>query len=262
MLSKNVISHLGSLKTKKFREEHREFIAEGHKLVTELCTSDFKIKTIYALTDWFNENHSQPLFYGHDCREVTESEMKKISGFTSPPPVLALVEMPEQPPPETFGFSENSSLLLALDDIRDPGNLGTIIRIADWFGIPRIFCSPNCVELYNPKVIQATMGSITRVKLYHLDLVPLLSGFIQNGTGKVYGAFPDGTPVHKIKPERPCLLLIGNESRGISKELIPFITKKISIPSYGTSLSGKAESLNASVATGILCAEFRRQSTK
>jgi RNA methyltransferase, TrmH family len=156
-------------------------------------------------------------------------------------------------------------LILALDDIRDPGNLGTIIRIADWFGISTILCSENSVDTYNPKVVQASMGSISRVKVLHCNLAAAIAGITgsapqsgNDGPLPVYGTFLDGEPVFSQSLEDHGIIVIGNESRGISPELVPLITHKLYIPSFGTSGLGKAESLNASIATAIICAEFRR----
>jgi TrmH family RNA methyltransferase len=154
---------------------------------------------------------------------------------------------------------EAPRLNLALDDIRDPGNMGTIIRIADWFGISTIWCSENCVDLYNPKVVQATMGSIARVQVNYCNLYERLKMIRNNGSGQVYGASLSGESIYNIDPPVNSTVLIGNESRGISVVLEPFISRKICIPSYGNSTNGKAESLNASVATAIIVAEFCRK---
>jgi TrmH family RNA methyltransferase len=276
MLTKSQIREVTELRMKKFRDERRRFVAEGHKLVSDLVESRFTVAGIYAVTEWIRANRSLPEQKGIPVYETTASEMGRISGLCSASPVLAVVEIPH-PCPSPMGEplpvplpkwgGAGVGLLLALDDIRDPGNLGTIIRIADWFGIGTVLCSENCADTYNPKVIQATMGSIARVSVITCDLVPTLSG---SGTPSgwrtpsgcplpVYGTFPEGIPIYDLPLPSEAIILIGNESRGISGELIPFITHKLSIPSFGPATHGKAESLNASVAAAIVCAEFRRQ---
>ena len=261
MLSQNQIKHITALRVKKYREEYDQFIAEGHKLVMDLLNSDFTIVGLYASADWIVANlpltgkKNIPVF------ETTLQEMKRITSLSTPSPVLAVVKIPEEER-DASRVTRHASrfLFLALDDIRDPGNLGTIIRIADWFGLSGVYCSQNCVDIYNPKVVQATMGSIARVTVFRRDLKKL---FIDIARYKidipVYGALLEGESIfsHPLTPYG--IILIGNESRGISPELIPFITQKIFIPSFGSTESGKAESLNASVAAAILCAEFRRK---
>ena len=272
MLSQNQIKHISALRVKKYREEYDQFIAEGHKLVIDLINSNFTIVGLYASPDWIVANlpltgeKKIPVF------ETTLQEMKRITSLSAPSPVLAVVTIqddefsnPQIPPSQhphllTSPNFQIPKLFLALDDIRDPGNLGTIIRIADWFGLSAVYCSQNCVDIYNPKVVQATMGSIARVTVYRCDLASLFADIAKYKIDiPVYGALLEGESIfsHPLTPHG--IILIGNESRGISPELIPFITQKIFIPSFGSTESGKAESLNASVAAAILCAEFRRK---
>ena len=266
MLSQNQVKHIAALKSKKFREEYMQFIAEGHKLVLDLINSEFTIAGIYASAEWIVVNLPLIRVKGIPVFETLPREMERISALATSSPVLAIVNSPtacHSPFEEGLGRGE---LVLALDDIRDPGNLGTIIRIADWFGIETVLCSENCVEIYNPKVIQATMGSITRVKAVNCNLAGVLSALSAStalsGNKEhipVYGTFLEGNSVFSDPLNDHGVIVIGNESRGISAELVPFITQRLFIPSFGSSVSGKAESLNASIATAIVCAEFRRK---
>ena len=255
MLSRNQVKHIRSLKQKKFREIHHQFLAEGSKLVSELLESSFKVINIYALTDWLKHNESQVLSKEVTFLEVSGEEMERISALSSPSPALAIAEIPIMPTPPTV----INDLVLILDDIKDPGNLGTIIRIADWFGIESVICSGNTVDLYNPKVIQATMGSILRVRVTYANLSDFLSSL--DPTIKVYGSFPKGENVYSIKLESKGIIIIGSESSGISPEIISNVTDKISIPSFAkaSGVRDHAESLNASIAAAIICSEFRRR---
>jgi len=262
MLSSGQVKHVSSLRAKKFREKSGRFIAEGEKLVDSLISAHFNIDSIYASPSWVRDNSLLLKNQGIPVFETLPGEMERISNLSTPSPVLAVVVVPETP---LFDydlyfrdFPSGNCLCLALDNIRDPGNLGTILRIADWFGITTVFCSEQTVELYNPKVVQATMGSIARVKAIYCDLVKTLSLLSQ--TIPVYGAFLEGENLFEQDLPPSAVILIGNESHGISPELEPLITRKLVIPSSGPSEPGKAESLNASVATAILCAEFRRSS--
>ncbi len=243
---------------KKFREERKEFIAEGHKLVMDIGSGKLKIKSVYCLDAWFAENGALLAGKPFPVEVITNREMDRISQLTTPGPVLAVVHIPDLPESPPLSMPDGETIILALDDIRDPGNFGTIIRIADWFGIHHVVASENCVDLFNPKTVQATMGSVARVMVYSANLPSWLRHHRFSAKSTIYGATLDGEPVHSISPFEPGILLIGNESRGISTDLYPFITKKISIPSYGHSEAGKAESLNASTATAILVAELRR----
>ncbi len=272
MLSKSQIKHIAALKLKKFREEHSQFIAEGHKLVMDLVNSEFSVAGIFASSGWILSNLLQTGERKIPVFETLPQEMKRMSGLSTPSPVLAVVNIPGPNPSPLGGELGRDSLVLALDDIRDPGNLGTIIRIADWFGIGLVLCSESCVDTYNPKVVQATMGSIARVKVVRCNLAEALSTLSGSTTPSgsptpsgciggfpVYGAFLEGDPLFSQTLSHHGVIVIGNESHGISPELVPLITRKLFIPSFGTAASGKAESLNASIATAILCAEFRRK---
>jgi RNA methyltransferase, TrmH family len=253
MVSKSQIGFIKSLHQKKSRYEHRLFLAEGVKVVTEILNSDFTVRAVYAtqaLLDqhpFFGANVSKNI----EINNISVSEMERISALSTTPEVLAIVEMAEMN--GSYAMEKDfyaDELVLMLDDIRDPGNMGTIIRIADWFGIKKIVCSETSVELYNPKVVQATMGSLVRVDVYEANLKQVLQAV--KGI-PVYGALLEGRDIYRESLKAPGALLLGNESHGISNELIPFITHPISIPRFGG-----AESLNVAIATAVICSEFRR----
>jgi len=260
MLSSGQIKYVSALRVKKYREKSGQFIAEGEKLVGDLISGSFSIAAVYGSPSWIQANGPLLIKKGIPFFKTLPQEMERISTLSTPSPVLAVVEIPEPPSftPESGSLHPEGCIYLALDNIRDPGNLGTILRIADWFGITTVFCSEQSVELYNPKVIQATMGSIARVRVIYCDLVKVLSGLSLKIP--VFGAFLEGDNLFKQDIPSEAVILIGNESHGISPELEPYITRKLVIPSFGPTKTGKAESLNASVATAIICAEFRRAS--
>jgi TrmH family RNA methyltransferase len=229
-------------------------MVEGPKLLDELANSSYNIESVYALSSWIENNGSKFSNETNICG-VSVKELEKISRLKTPNQVLAVVHMAENISPELNSLND---LVLILDDIRDPGNMGSILRSADWFGIKQIICSNTCVDIYNPKVVQATMGSLFRVKVYYTELKEYLEK-LPKGT-LVYGTLLVGENIYTTTLTKKGMIIIGNESHGISKELIPFITQKISIPNYSSEPWHTAESLNASIATAIVCAEFRRQS--
>lgn len=253
MLSKNQIKAVQALKQKKFRDEQGLFIAEGTKIVPELLASAIEVKEVYASVDFFRKNKINKNVL---CVEVKAAELERISALTTPNEVLAICSMPE---PKLELNSLKEKLSLVLDDIRDPGNLGTIIRIADWFGIENIICSENTADVYNPKVVQATMGSIARVKVHYSDLKYFLGSQVSGLRLPVYGTLLRGKNIYKEKLSSEGLIIIGNESKGISAEIEKLITTAISIPSFSNSEPGEAESLNAAIATAVVCSEFRRR---
>jgi len=257
MLSRNELKRVHSLQLKKYREIHNQFLAEGTKLVLEILDSGFSISGIYATTGWIRETSLPPASASIPVTEISESEMARITALSSPGPVLAVVNIPA---PSPFPVNTGDDLMLALDDIHDPGNLGTIIRIADWFGIHHIICSEYTVELYNPKVIQSTMGYFVRVNLHYTNLPGFFSSL--DPSVRIFGTFVEGKPVYSAALSPAGIIVIGGESSGISAETASFVTDKISIPSYPVNRGRKdrAESLNASVATAIVCSEFRRRS--
>jgi len=240
MLSKAQNKHIRSLAQQKFRDLHREFVAEGTKIASEWLRSGEHIKSVVATREWLDENadliklHSEATVY-----EAKESDMAIISQLTTPPPVLLTVRYPDnRDVPAITGWR------IALDGIQDPGNLGTIIRIADWFGIREILCSRDCVDAFNHKVVQAGMGSHLRVSIRKVDLETLLASV----DVPVYAAFLSGASVYDQRNATPGVLLIGSEGRGISPGLMSLPLAKITIPRIGD-----AESLNAAVSAGILC---------
>lgn len=249
MLSKNKIKYIHSLELKKNRKEEGVFIAEGHKLVGDLL-GHFPCKLIVALPNWLEKN---PKVTADEIIEVTPDELSRASLLKTPQDVLAIFEQPHY---ETSTDVMKHSLCLALDDIQDPGNLGTIIRLADWFGIENIFCSHGTVDVYNPKVIQATMGALARVKLHYCDLVKLITSVKDI---PIFGTFLDGNNIYGEDLSKNGLIIMGNEGNGVSKEVSQLINKRLYIPNYPTSRE-TSESLNVAIATAIVCAEFRRRS--
>ncbi len=267
MISNAQIKHINSLRLKKNRQVYKQFIAEGVKIVDELISSTYKVDSLFATEKWIKRLSvaSYPLPVKNKIIEISEDELRKISSLESPNEVLAIVEIPEI---ITDIESLSDELSLMLDNISDPGNMGTIIRIADWFGIKNIICSEECVDIYNSKVVQATMGSITRVNCHYINLEIFLSSVKENiktnkrfEDYKIYGAVLNAESIYSKKLTEKGIIIIGNESKGISSPIMKYLTDGISIPSYSFNSENKAESLNASVATGIICAEFRRNSS-
>ncbi|MGZ6538418.1 MAG: TrmH family RNA methyltransferase [Bacteroidia bacterium] len=254
MLSKNQIKFVNSLKQKKFREERNLFIAEGTKIVSELLSSVIRVKQIYATSAYLRNN---TIANSIERFEIKEAELERISALTSANEVLAVCEIPNY---ELNIDDLKNKLTLALDDIKDPGNLGTIIRIADWFGIENIICSNETADAFNTKVVQATMGSVARIKVYYTDLEEMFKAQSLKFKAPVYGALLEGKNIHNEKLSADGFIVIGNESKGISDKLMPYITDKISIPSFSHyKTGGEAESLNAAIATSVICSEFRRR---
>lgn len=242
MISKNQQKLIQSLKLKKNRIKTSLFVAEGEKVVTELINSNIRLDSIYCLPSFAKKVDIK----NELINEINEKELSKISNLKNANQVVALFEIPK-----LSNKNKSNGLVLALDDIRDPGNLGTIIRLADWFGISTILCSLNTVDAFNPKVIMATMGSISRVEVIYCDLVDELSKIDK----PIYGAFLEGENIYKSEKIDNAVLVIGNESNGISKEIEKLINNKITIPQFG--VLKETESLNAAVATGILLSEFK-----
>ena len=239
MITKNQVKYIQSLGQKKSRDEENCFIAEGPKLVNELMTaSNCRIAQLYVLKEWVDE-HANAKDHG-EVIEVSAAELEKISQLTTPNQVLAVVEKIQwKNEPIVKG-----AISLVLDTIQDPGNMGTIIRLADWFGVKTIFCSSDCVDVYNPKVVQASMGSISRVRVEYTDILSLLK---DNKEVSIYAAILNGRDVTKMEKINDGMIVIGNESKGINEEILNLANVHITIPG-----KGKAESLNAGVATGII----------
>lgn len=247
-LSNNKIKYIRSLKDKKFRNEHQTFVAEGEKLVSDLLKTT-KCQLLAALPEWFN---THPGVEAEEMVVATPMELKKATFLKTPPAVIALFYQPEINISE---INHESSLSLVLDGIQDPGNVGTIIRIADWFGIRHIFCSPDTADVYNPKTVQATMGAIARVKTIY---TPILSFLKENNDLPIYGTFLDGENVYTETLSTNGLIVMGSEGMGISNEVEKVINRRLFIPNYPKG-EATAESLNVAVATAIVCSEFRRR---
>jgi RNA methyltransferase, TrmH family len=243
MLSKNQIKLITSLKQKKYRLQHQLFVAEGRKTIFELLHSNLQLQQLYTTTLEFDVSDDLQT-------EISENELKKISFLKNPNTALAVFKTPKA---QSINFN---TLVVALDDVRDPGNLGTIIRLCDWFGIKDLVCSLDTVDCYNPKVIQATMGSITRVNVSYASLKETLA--TQNV--EKFGAFMNGDNVYDMELPSSGILVLGNEANGISKELESIITKSITIPRFGDVKA--TESLNVATATAILLSEFKRRTTE
>lgn len=246
-ISNNEIKRLKALGQKKFRDESGLFIVEGEKMVKEAQDSEVVVENVYYKAD------------------IGEDAMKRISALANPSPALAVVRKPEDSYVDDLSsltsLVKEGGLFLALDTIRDPGNLGTIIRIADWFGIKAIFATKDTVDVFNPKVVQATMGAIFRVKLHYVDL-PALSEMVLSEGGNIYGTFLDGENIYsrelKTGVDSPVVIVIGNESEGISDKMGALVSDRLYIPPFPADSPG-SESLNAAIATAITVAEFRRR---
>ncbi|MEM6515912.1 MAG: RNA methyltransferase [Bacteroidota bacterium] len=236
MLSNKDIKLINSLSQKKFRQQFGLFVVEGKKGIEEFLNSDFELKALYATLDLFS----------HKYTEISEGQLKKISQLKTPNNALALFKIP------AFQQPQHRGLILAMDDVRDPGNLGTIIRLCDWFGIEQLICSLSTVDCYNPKVVQATMGSLTRVRVKYLDL----EKFLLTSGLKVFGTFMDGKTIYKTDLPKEGIIVMGNEANGISLNVEKLINERLGIPRYGRLKS--TESLNVATATAIVLSEFKR----
>jgi len=246
MFSKAKIKFINSLKMGKFRKQNKMFFAEGRINVLDFIKSGLLPNELFATEAWIN-NNSEYLGF-ENIEQISEKDMGKITALKNPSEVLAIFNLPENNIPKP---SEIKGLVLVLDDIRDPGNLGTIIRTADWFGVKNIICSTQTVDAFNPKVVQATMGSLSRLSINYHELSEWLGG-IGNDTN-IYGAVLNGENIGKMNKPQNDILIIGSEAHGISKEVLEFVNKPVTIP---RSESGGAESLNASIATAILLYAF------
>lgn len=248
MISKATIKKIHALDMRKFRRNERLFVAEGPKLVDELCAT---MKPVYiaALPEWISEKAK--IVSGTEYDIVTPDELQRASLQKNPQQVIALFPIPEH----RFCTEQlRNELVLMLDGVQDPGNLGTIARIADWFGIRNILCSAETADIYNPKAVQATMGALARVKFHYTDLLQLLSQY----DGPVYGTFLDGENIYGQELSKNGIIVMGNEGKGISQGVGEMINRRLYIPNYpiGTQTT---ESLNVAIATSIVCAEFRRR---
>lgn len=240
MISKNQIKTIVNLQQKKFRNELKCFFVEGEKGIQELLNSDYELVNIFGIDSVFNNQNNIKF------EEISIIDLKKISALATPNNCLAVFKIPD------FKPISNQGLILVLDNIRDPGNLGTIIRLCDWFGIHQIVCSPETVDCFNPKVVQATMGSLTRVNINYTDI----QEYLATTNLPVFGTFMDGENIYKTKLPNSGIIIMGNEASGISEKLEKFIKNRLSIPRFGN--LQKTESLNVATATAIVLSEFKR----
>ena len=249
MISKNQIKHIRSLEMRKNRERHGMFVAEGPKVVADIMAA-YEPVTLIATEEWYQQNHITPRTAD---ATVTEDELRKASFLQHPQQVMAVFNIPRR---QISPDACSDSLCLALDRIQDPGNLGTIIRLADWFGIEHIFCSPNTADVYNPKTVQATMGALARVQVHYIALADFLQSLPADIP--VYGTFLDGKNIYTQPLSAHGIIVMGNEGNGICPAVSQHINRRLYIPSYPPSRS-TSESLNVAIATAVVCAEFRRQ---
>lgn len=241
MITKNQIKLIISLQQKKFRNSSKLFIAEGEKVIRELLDSKFELQNIFCTDATFNDlNENQ-------VTTISESDLKKISALSTPNNCLALFKINE------IKLLQNNGLTLVLDNIRDPGNLGTIIRLCDWFGVSQLVCTPETVDFYNPKVVQATMGSLTRVNIVYINV----EDFLENAVVPIFGTFMDGDTIYKTKLPKNAIIILGNEANGISANIEKMIKNRLSIPRFGA--IQKTESLNVATAAAIVLSEFMRE---
>jgi RNA methyltransferase, TrmH family len=240
MLSKNQIKLISSLHQKKHRIANQLFFAEGVKVIQELLQSNFELEHLYTTQNDFDEVSISKKTI------ILDSDLKKLSALATPNSCLAVFKIPEEKK------IIESGLILVLDSIRDPGNLGTILRLCDWFGIHQLVCSKETVDIYNPKVVQATMGSITRVNVNYVDL----KAFVTQTKLPVFGTFMDGENIYTLTLPQEGIIIMGNEANGISEELENWISNRLTIPRFGS--IQKTESLNVATATAIILSEFRR----
>jgi len=239
-VSKNQQKLINSLKYKKYRQKNGLFVVEGVKVIKEFLKSSYTLHSLYTIGDIFTVQHK-------NVNIISPKELKSISFLTTPQVALGVFEIKPYKPLKLKG------LTLCLDGVRDPGNLGTIIRLCDWYGITKLVCSEDCVDCYNPKCVQATMGSLTRVKIYYEDLKNVL----KNADMPIYAADMNAESVYEAEIKNQSIIILGSESHGISDSLNPFITKTLSIPQFGKTKN--TESLNVAMAGSILLSEFRRR---
>ena len=249
MLTKNQLKLVRSLELKKNRKKEGLFVAEGPKVVGDLLRAGYKARLVFSTTE------------REEAIQITDDELRKLSFLQHPQEVLAVFEIPNHGDRlfDVNSFNQKpvpmiDQLALALDSVQDPGNLGTIIRIADWFGISTIYCSEDTADVYNPKVVQATMGSLAHINIVYCDLVELL----QHYDGPIYGTLLDGQDIYQQELSQKGIIVMGNEGNGISQRVRPLITHRLLIPNFNKN-SETAESLNVAIATAITCSEFRRR---
>lgn len=253
MLSKNKIKQIQLLNRKKSRDESGLFLVEGNKMVEEALRSEFEVETLICTSE-FLQSHPEISNRAQEIIETDRQSIHKASLLQNPQDSLVIVRIPDS---AEQSINLKTELILALDFIQDPGNLGTILRVADWFGIQTIICSENTVDVYNPKVVQASMGAIFRVKTIYKRLNDFLNIAKKSGI-PVYGTYLEGKDIYSEKLSSNGILVLGNEGNGISNSATQFVTQKLYIPSFSSEIN-KPESLNVAIATAICCSEFRRR---
>ncbi|MCT4673740.1 MAG: RNA methyltransferase [Prolixibacteraceae bacterium] len=252
-LSKNRIKYIRQLSQKKFRKKEKRYIAEGAKIIEDLIDGKHPIEMIYASEEAYLQLQAKAKDNNIEIIAISEASIEKVSQLTTASNAIAVIPFKEQ----FFCIEElNHKIAIALDNIQDPGNLGTIIRIADWFGIDHILCSKDTVDVHNIKVIQATMGAIARVEVHYLDLEEVLP-HAHDANIPVYGTFLEGENIYNEKLSSNGIIVMGNEGKGISPKIESLITNKITIPSFRQDKG--SESLNVAMATSIICSEFKRR---
>ncbi len=247
MLSKAKTKYIRSLELKKFRNEYKTFVAEGNKLVSDMLPY-FDCELLLARPSWMATQGDIP---AKELLVADDGDIEKASFLKSPQDVIAVFRQPVYPLEDV---DPETNLIIALDGVQDPGNLGTIIRLADWFGIEHIVCSLDTVDVFNPKTVQATMGALARVKVHYTDL----NAYLAKQNTHVYGTFLEGDNLYSMELSPTGLLVMGSEGNGIRNENKPFITEKVFIPNYPADQT-TSESLNVAIATAIVCSEFRRR---
>ncbi len=243
MLSKSNIKRITGLHQKKYRKQEELFVAEGIKVINELLESSFQLEAIYGVE---RDSLHIPEEKENTFEQITQAELKKISFLKTPQKALALFKIPTQVD------SKHTGLTVLLDDVRDPGNLGTIIRLCDWFGVTSLICSAQTVDCYNPKVVQATMGSLSRITIVYTDI----TAYLEKEQRPVYGTFMDGDNIYASTLPEEAVIVMGNEANGISSAIAQLVTQKIAVPRFGQ--LQKTESLNVATATAICLSEFKR----
>ena len=258
LISKNNIKHIRSLEQRKFRRQEGLFVAEGNKLVQDNLTSMHCCQLV-ATDAWWDRN-PKAANVADECFRITESDMERLSFMQAPQEVLGVFRIPDHQLTPSLIDDLGHQLVVALDEVQDPGNLGTIIRLCDWFGVRHIICSPNTADCYAPKVVQATMGAIARVQVHYTDLPDFLSRMRQKGV-PVYGTFLEGTDIYQTDLTPHGIIVMGNEGRGISDAVKATVSHKLFIPPYPSDAL-TSESLNVGIATAITVSEFRRRMVK
>jgi RNA methyltransferase, TrmH family len=255
MISHNRLKYLSSLKIKKLRIEHRQFMVEGDKIISDILKEGkTNIRQLIASPEWLDANNKLITTRAEEVLEADPTDLGRISSLETSPPVIAVLDMFEH----TLDIQELANTwCIMLDTVQDPGNLGTIIRSADWFGIRHIICNEGCADFFNPKVVQASMGAILRVKVYYEDPAPVMKKYASALSRPVYGTFMDGLPVYDVPSTPPGMIVFGNESRGISADLIPLIQTRITIPP-GNQGTSHIESLNVASAVSVVCSVISR----